>query len=140
MAPTHTKRKQPGETGEGNFYRIVVRSKYQFVSFRTDDVGDKGHVERLAGKRASGSWDTHAWLISKDDAHMEGKKLIADSADAKEIIKQLGSQPVLKKGMVFTAKDKPNVPERLKPTLAQQKARKSNIKKAQAARQQETRG
>lgn len=134
MAPTHTKRKEPGETAEGKFYRIIVRPRSQFVTFRTDDVGDKGHVERLAGKRKTGTWATHAWLISIDDAHMDGENLVADSKDAREIIDQLGSKPIFKKGMIFTAKDRPNVPERNKPTPAQQKARKRNIKKAQSDR------
>jgi hypothetical protein len=34
----------------------------------------------------------------------------------------------------FKAKDRPNVPERAKPTPAQKRARSRNIKKAQAAR------
>ena len=46
----------------------------------------------------------------------------------------LGSEPKHVKGDVFKAKDRPNVPEREKPTTAQQKARSTNIKKAQAAR------
>lgn len=38
------------------------------------------------------------------------------------------------KGDVFEAKDRPNIPERKKPTAAQTKARLENIKKAQEAR------
>src|SRR4051812_3756694 len=68
-------REKPGTTGGGEFYRIEVRPKGEFVTFRTQDVGGPGHIERLAGKRQSGSWDTQAWLVSKQDAHIEGDKL-----------------------------------------------------------------
>src|SRR5437879_12071219 len=71
-------RKKPGTTGEGEFYHIQVRPKEEFVTFRTQDIGGPGHIERRAGKRESGSWSTQAWLVSKQDAHMEGDRLIPD--------------------------------------------------------------
>lgn len=125
-------RKKPGTTGE--YYRIQVRPKEQFVTFRTQDVGDPGHIQRLAGKRSSGSWDTQTWLVSKQDAHVEGDRLVPNTADARELFKRLGSQPVHVKGDVFKAKDRPNVPEVVKPTPAQRRARGANNKQAQAAR------
>src|SRR5262249_3023923 len=127
-------RKMPGTTGQGEFYRIQVRPKGQFVTFRTQDVGGPGHIERVAGKRQSGSCDAEAWLVSKQDAHMEGGRLIPDTKDARDLFAKLGSQPRHVKGDVFEAKDRPNIPEREKPTAAQQRARSENIKKAQAAR------
>jgi hypothetical protein len=125
-------RQRPG-AGGGSFYRVEVRPKTEFVTFRTQDVGSKGHIERVAGKRASGSWATAAWLIGKQDAHVSGRKLVADSRDAKNLLKKLGSEPVRRSGDRFQAKDRPNVPERAKPTAAQKRARTKNIKKAQAA-------
>jgi hypothetical protein len=127
-------RARPGTKGGGDYFRIVVRPKEQFTSFRNQDVGEPGGLQRLAGRRSSGSWSTQAWLISKDDAHVQGDKLIADSKDAKDLLKRLGSEPVHQKGDVFSAKDRPNVPEKDKPTPAQKRARSENIKKAQAAR------
>ncbi|MGD0173408.1 MAG: hypothetical protein ABSC61_03080 [Anaerolineales bacterium] len=127
-------RAKPGTKGEGDYFRIVVRTKDEFTTFRYQDVGEKGHILRLAGKRSSGSWDTQAWLIGKNDAHIKGDTLIADTNDAKRVIQALGSKPTHVKGDIFTAKDKPNVPESEKPTGAQQKARLKNIKKAQQAR------
>jgi hypothetical protein len=128
-------RKKPGTTGRGEFFRIVVRPKSEFVTFRTQDVGGPGHIERLAGKRRSGSWDTQAWLVSKQDAHIEGRKLIPDTSDARDLFATLGTKPTHVKRDVFQAKDRPNVPEREKPTAAQKRAWSKNIKKAQAARQ-----
>ncbi len=127
-------RKKPGRGGEGHYYHIAVRSKKDFVAFRTQDVGEPGHIERVAGKRGSGSWDTVKWLISKQDAHIEGGRLIPDTERAKNVLADLGSEPVHVEGDVFEAKPRPNVPEREKPTPAQQRARLTNIKKAQAAR------
>src|SRR5262249_7992716 len=98
--PQGHSRKKPG-AGGGEFFRIQVRPKTEFVTFRTHDVGDPGHIERLAGKRASGSWDTQAWLISKQDAHLAGRRLVADTAGARNLLKKLGSRPVHVKGDVF---------------------------------------
>jgi len=122
--PEGRKRAKPGTKGEGDYFRIVVRSKEEFTTFRYHDVGEKGHILRLAGKRSSGSWDTQVWLISKDDA--------------RKVIEALGSKPQHVKGDVFEAKDRPNVPESKKPTEAQQRARLENIKKAQQARRTRT--
>ena len=132
--PKGRKRAKPGSQGEGEYYRIVVRDKIEFTTFRYHDVGDKGHILRLAGKRSSGSWDTQTWLISKDDAHLSGETLVADTEDARQLLASLDSQPLHVTGDIFKAKDRLNVPERAKPTEAQQRARSENIKKAQQAR------
>jgi hypothetical protein len=68
--PEGRKRAKPGTKGTGDFFRIVVRPKEEFTSFRNQDVGDPGHLQRLAGRR-SGSWATQAWLVSKKDAHQK---------------------------------------------------------------------
>jgi hypothetical protein len=127
-------RQKPGSTGEGNYYHIEVRPKEEFTTFRTQDVGDKGGLQRVAGKRSSGSWATTKWLISKEDAHVEGGELVGDTRDARDLIKKLGSKPVHLRGDRFKAKPRRNVPEREKPTAAQQRARRQNIRKAQATR------
>lgn len=132
--PQGRNRAKPGTKGEGNYYRIVVRPKEEFVTFRYHDIGEKGHIQRLAGKRSSGSWDNQAWLIGKEDAHMEGGRLVPDTNNARKVLDKLGSTPKYVKGDIFEAKDRPNIPEYAKPTTAQRKARMGNIEKAQAAR------
>lgn len=127
-------RQKPGTTGKGKYYHVEVRPKDEFTTFRTQDVGERGHLQRVAGKRSSGSWSTAKWLISKNDAHVEDGKLVPDTKDAKDVLKKLGSKPVHLSGDRFKAKDRPNVPERAKPTAAQTRARRANIQKAQAAR------
>lgn len=132
--PQGRTRAKPGTSGEGDYFRIVVRPKEEFATFRNQDVGKPGHIQRLAGKRSSGYWATQAWLISKKDAHQEGKTLVPDTTDAEKIIRTLGSEPRQVKADIFKAKDRPNIPEADKPTPAQKKARIQNIRKAQAAR------
>jgi hypothetical protein len=73
-------------------------------------------------------------LIGKEDAHLERGRLVADTPSARKILRQLGSAPVHVAGDRFKASDRPNVPERKKPTPAQRRARARNIKKAQTAR------
>ncbi len=131
-------RKKPGTTGKGNYYRVEVRPKDEFTTFRTQDLGEHGHLQRVAGKRSSGSWATSTWLISKEDAHVDEGKLVPDTKDAKDLLKKLGTKPVHLSGDRFKAKDRPNVPERVKPTPAQMRARSANIKKAQAARRKKS--
>jgi hypothetical protein len=118
----------------GKYYHIEVRPKGEFTTYRTQDVGDPGHIQRVAGKRSSGSWATVKWLIGKEDAHVEDGKLVPDTKDARDVVKQLGSQPIHLSGDRFEAKSRRNIPERAKPTAAQTRARRENIKKAQAAR------
>lgn len=132
--PEGRNRAKPGTKGGGEYYRVVVRPKTEFVTFRYQDIGSPGGLQRLAGKRSSGSWSTQAWLISKKDAHMDGDTLVPDSTAAEDLFKELGSKPIHLKGDNFTAKDRRNVPESEKPTPAQKRAWDANIKKAQAAR------
>lgn len=132
--PEGRRRAKPGARGGGEFYHIEVRPRADFKTFRTQDVGEAGGIERVAGKRGSGSWDTQKWLIGKDHAHISGDRLVADSADARKVLATLGSRPKHIGADRFKAEPRPDVPERDKPTVAQVRARKANIKKAQAAR------
>jgi hypothetical protein len=133
--PQERERKKPGTGGTGKFYRIEVRPKGGFVTYRTQDVGDKGHLERIAGQRSNGSWDTATWLVSKEDAHVNEKgELVIDHPKSRSVLKQIEGKIVHKKGDVFEAKPKANVPESEKPTPAQSRAQQANIKKAQRAR------
>lgn len=135
--PEGRSREKPGAVGEGDYFRIAVRPKEEFVAFRYHDVGEKnGDLKRLAGKRSSGSWDTESWLINKHSAHMEGDTLVGDTDDVRDLLEKLGSKPKRIKGDIFEAKDRQDIPEIKKPTAAQQKARMENIRKAQAARWQ----
>lgn len=132
--PEGRSRKKPGSVGQGNYYHIEVREGDDFETFRTQDVGDPGHLQRVSGKRASGSWTTVKWLVGKEDAHVEDGKLIGDTKDAKDLLKKFRTTPTHVKGDIFEAKGRANVPERSKPTAAQTRARRQNIKKAQASR------
>ena len=134
--PEGREREKPGATGEGEYYHIEVRPKDQFTTFRTHDVGEKGGIQRVAGKRSSGSGDDQKWLISKEHAHVENGKLIPDTEDAREVLEALGSEPEHIEGDRFKAKPRVNVPEAEKPTPAQKRAQQENIKKAQAARRE----
>jgi len=126
-------RAKPGSGGQGNYYHIELRDGADFETFRTQDVGDPGHLQRVGGKRATGSWATVKWLVSKDDAHVEDGKLVGDTQEVRDLIKRLRSTPRQIRGDRFQVKPRRNVPERSKPTAAQSGARKQNIKKAQKA-------
>jgi hypothetical protein len=56
--PEGRARKKPGTGGGGNYFHVAVRPKTEFQTFRTQDVGKPGGIQRVAGKRQSGSWDT----------------------------------------------------------------------------------
>jgi hypothetical protein len=131
--PEGRARRKPGSAGGGAYYHIEVRPREEFVTFRTHDVGKRGHVQRVAGKRRSGSWDDQKWLISKVDAHVEGSRLVADTEDARKVLKVIG--PVMHVSADrFRGHPRRNVPERKKPTAAQKRAQRANIRKAQAKR------
>jgi hypothetical protein len=127
------RRARPGSKSGGRFFHIEVRPSSQFAAFRVQDVGKPGGVERVAGLRDNGSWDTAKWLIEKTHAHIENGRLVADSVEAARLLKQLGSVPVQVRGDRFRAKPRRNIPESEKPTPAMRRAQLANIKKAQAA-------
>lgn len=134
--PQGRERKKPGTTGTGRFYRIEVRPKYQFTSFRTQDVGRRNGLERIAGRRSSGSWATATWLVAKKNAHVsaKGELIIDDPKEKLSLSKALRGKIMQVEGDVFHARPRRNVPERAKPTPAMRAAQKQNIRKAQAAR------
>lgn len=131
--PEGRRRRKPGTTGGGQYYHIEVRPRDQFVTFRTHDIGEKGHVQRVAGKRSSGSWADQKWLVSKSDAHMENGRLVADTPDVAKVLKVIGPARHIDADR-FKGHPRRNVPERSKPTAAQKRARTANIRKAQARR------
>jgi len=114
-------RKKPGASGKGDYFHVEVRNKGQFTTFRTHDVGEPGGIQRVAGKRSSGSWDDQKWLIGKEQAHIEKGKLIPDTEDARAVLEALGSEPVHVGGDRFRAKPRVNVPEKDKPTPEQER-------------------
>lgn len=127
------KRAKPGSRGGGRFFHIEVRPAAQFVTFRVQDIGSPGGVERVAGQRASGSWDTAKWLVEKTHAHVEAGRLVPDSVEAEKLFATLGSEPVQVDGDRFRAKPRRDIPEYEKPTPPMRRAQLTNIKKAQAA-------
>lgn len=128
------RRAQPGSSGRGRFYHIQIRPKSQFARFRVQDIGARGGIERVSGQRSDGSWDTVKWLVEKTHAHLHGGRLIADTAEARKLLRSLGSTPVQTAGDRFRAKPRTHIPESEKPTPKQRRASLKNIRKAQQAR------
>ena len=131
---TARQRAKPGSSGKGRFFHIQVRPNAQFARFRVQDIGARGGIERVSGQRSNGSWDTVKWLVEKNHAHIHGGRLVADTAEARKLLRTLGSAPVQTAGDRFRARPRTNIPESRKPTPKQLKAWRVNIRKAQAAR------
>ncbi len=134
MTSVPRQRAKPGSRGGGRFFHIEMRPASEFGTFRVQDVGERGGVERVAGRRAGGHWDTAKWLVEKTHAHIEGDRLVPDSDEAKALFKSLGSPPEHIEGDRFKAKPRRDIPESEKPTAAMRRAQLANIRKAQAAR------
>jgi len=60
------------EPKKGKYIRIRVRNPKSFKkgSFRTHDIGRKGHSKRIAGKLKKGQWATQAFLVLKSEKHL----------------------------------------------------------------------
>ncbi len=136
MAATHksssntgSTRRAPGSGGQGEYYHVEVRPGEDFVTYRTQDVGDPGHIQRVGGKRASGSWATVKWLISRDDAHLEGDTLVGDTREAKDLLKKIGSKVTHKSGDRFEASARRTVSQRSKTTTTPKKSQTSTSRK-----------
>lgn len=104
-APSDRRRRKPGATGQGDYYHVEVKARAQFSAFRTQDVGEKGGLQRVSGKKPDGRWETQAWLIAKLMAHVdETGQLIADHADAREVLDQLNGPARRLQGDRFRAR------------------------------------
>jgi hypothetical protein len=88
----------------------------------------------VAGQRANGSWDTVKWLVEKTHAHLHGGTLVADTGEARKLLRSLGCAPVQVSGDRFKAAPRANVRETDKPTPRQLRAWRRNIRKAQQAK------
>lgn len=106
--PATIRSDQPSVPENSRYYRIIVRPRNDFVTFRIRDIGGIGHMQQLVGKRPNGSWATQAWLISKNDAHIDDGILVADSRGARELLMKLGSEPKYERDSIFTAVDSPS--------------------------------
>jgi|GEM_PF-4803962 len=60
-----------------DYYRIKVRPKNQFSTFRIEHLTENDSIE-ITGKLADGSWGTQQWLINKGDVRIENGRLVAD--------------------------------------------------------------
>src|SRR6188768_1559966 len=88
------RRAKPGSRSTGRYFHIEVRPAREFVRFRVQDVGQRGGVQRLAGQRGNGTWDTQKWLIEKTDAHIENDQLVADTAEVRKVLASLDATPI----------------------------------------------
>ena len=127
-------RKRNGIAGTGEYYHIEVLPKADFVTFQTEDIGRRGHIQRVAGQRSSGYWSTVKWLIDKDDAHIQDNKLVPDTKDAQAVIEQLGSEPVRMLGDRFKARPLPNYQQEIKSTLSRSRSRRESTKSTSTRR------
>lgn len=76
---TALKRKEPGSTGEGRYFHIIVHPQETFTHFCTRDVGRSGHSLLVLGKKKDGRWATHKWLINKKDAYISSAGKLCSS-------------------------------------------------------------
>jgi hypothetical protein len=60
-----------------DYYRIKVRPKNQFSTFRIEHLTENDSIQ-ITGRLADGSWGTQQWLINKGDVRLEKGKLVAD--------------------------------------------------------------
>src|SRR5512141_552538 len=84
---TSSGRKKPGSGGQGDYYHVEVRQGGDFEAFRTQDVGDAGHLHLEREKRKSCSCTTVKWMLSKEEAKTENSLNVGDLKDAKHLIK-----------------------------------------------------
>lgn len=90
---------------QGGFYYIEVRPKAVYKNFRAHCTDEKDGIERVAGQREDGTWETVTWLVSKEMAHIENGRLVADHPNAKELFDKLGAEPKQIEDNRFEAKE-----------------------------------
>lgn len=133
-AKSTARRRTKSAARRRGFFHIEVQPKEAFVEFKTQDVGGKSGIERVAGKRAGGAWSTQEWLIAKDQAHVERGMLIGDTVDARRVLTMLGSEPRHIKADRFTIHGHTGVPADVSPTLAPRRGGLTNVQAPQKGR------
>ena len=116
------------------FFHIEVQPREAFVAFKIQNIGGEGGIERIAGKRAGGSWSTQEWLIAKDQAHVERGTLIGDTVDARRVLTMLGSEPRRIKADRFSIHGHTGMPADISPTLAPRRGGLTNVQAPQKGR------
>lgn len=74
---------------KGQQLRIRIRSPKRATSFRTQDVGRKGKLQRVAAYYPEKGWQTQSWRLNLDD-YPSKKEAIRD-------VKRLRISPALKR-------------------------------------------
>jgi hypothetical protein len=133
-AKSTTRRRTKSAARRRGFFHIEVQPKEAFVEFKTQDIGSAGRIERVAGKRAGGSWSTQEWLIAKDQAHVERGTLVGDTVDARRVLTMLGSEPRRIKADRFTIHGPSDMPAEARPTMAPRHAGLTNVQAPQKGR------
>lgn len=102
-------RKEPGSTGEGQYFHIIVRPKEELTLFNTRDVGRPGHSLLVLGKSKEGKWLTHKWLINKNDAYINPEgKLQSDDFKVQRILDYCDGCLVHKEKDIFEVRSHPS--------------------------------
>ena len=91
---------------QAGFYYIEIRLTAKYKTFRTQRAGEKDGIERVGGQRADGVWETVKWLVSREMAHVENGKLVADHSHAKELFDRLDAEPKFIEGNRFKAQER----------------------------------
>lgn len=74
------------------FFHVQLRDSAQFKNFRTEQLDKQGRIQRIAGQRANSSaWADQELRISKDCAHIENHRLVADTDEARSCLGWLGA-------------------------------------------------
>jgi hypothetical protein len=127
-------RKQQRRATRSEYYHIEVLPRTDFVSFQTQTVGRRGQIQRVAGQRSSGYWSTVKWLIDKKEAHVQDNKLVPDTLAARNVMEQLGSEPVRMLGDLFKARPRPSFQREEKSTRPPARTPRESTKKPQTGR------
>jgi hypothetical protein len=133
-AKSTARRRTKSTARRRGFFHIEVQPKEVFVAFKIQDIGSEGGIERVAGKRAGGSWSTQEWLIAKDQAHVERGTLIGDTVDARRVLTMLGSEPRHFMADRFTIHGHTGMPADVSPTLAPRRIGPTNVQAPQKGR------
>lgn len=119
------------------FFQVQLRERTQFKNFRTDQLDKQGRIQRIAGQRAnSTAWSDQELRISKDCAHIENHRLVADTDEARSYLSRLGPVEHVS-GDVFSARQADEKYEsQARPSQKEMAQQQADQKSSQPAQQQ----
>lgn len=77
---------------EGEYFRIIVRPRKKFLTFKSEPISSDGMLQQIHGQLPDKRWSTYAWLVNKQGAKAQEKTLVATTTSVTHLFRALNKK------------------------------------------------